>query len=691
MYTLHLQRISIAVLGTIMLAINLLLVNETLLGVTGLIIYLFGMVTVVSPLLQEKVIKKKHIPGWSLLLMLCWLISANAIVYYIAGLTNITLLVVLLIPLLLGYKNTGDYTFPLLKKKQLNQKSVFFLTFFLFGELGLIASMIDGRTTDLLRSPWHAVSPEFFLLYAGATAFLFALIYTTKNSLVRYFCTSLHLFVTYNVATIVYALGFGFDAFIHRATEDWITTHGFILPKTPYYIGQYGFVVWLRRFTQIPLSYIDVYLVPVLASLTLPAVIVSTFKDKTNVYLALWLLPFLPFLSFLLTTPYNLALLLTVVTIFLSLSFLKQNIPWFLPAGTTLATLFVHPLLGVPVALFFFYALLHKKYSNSGEKVSALTFSLIFDMALVLPAMFVIQQMIAGHSFPKLTNPFSKISDFISLFSQPYWYADSSLVRFEILYTWQTLIPVVYICLAIFGAYIYKNRQTMWLLVSTTIGLIIGAWLLRSWIVFPDVAVYEQGDYPLRIVKASMLFLLPLSIVGVTNIIEKVSQKNHLKIAFAIAAGGIMMISFYLSYPQHNHKVRFPGLNVTASDYTATNFIADKHSSYDYIVLANQLVSASALDSFSFAKYFDTEQGEIFYYSIPTGGILYNYYGEMLYEGQKRESMVTAMDIVGVNTSYFVVNSYWADSEKIIEGAKKTADSWHIVDDGKVWIFEYNR
>ena len=113
-----------------MLAINLLLVNETLLGVTGLIIYLFGMVTVVSPLLQEKVIKKKHIPGWSLLLMLCWLISANAIVYYIAGLTNITLLVVLLIPLLLGYKNTGDYTFPLLKKKQLNQKSVFFLTFF---------------------------------------------------------------------------------------------------------------------------------------------------------------------------------------------------------------------------------------------------------------------------------------------------------------------------------------------------------------------------------------------------------------------------------------------------------------------------------------------------------------------------------------------------------------------------------
>ena len=61
----------------------------------------------------------------------------------------------------------------------------------------------------------------------------------------------------------------------------------------------------------------------------------------------------------------------------------------------------------------------------------------------------------------------------------------------------------------------------------------------------------------------------------------------------------------------------------------------------------------------------------------------------MLYQGQKREYMEAAMDLVGVDTSYFVLNSYWANADEIIEGAKKTADSWEVVGDGDVWVFVY--
>ena len=114
-------------------------------------------------------------------------------------------------------------------------------------------------------------------------------------------------------------------------------------------------------------------------------------------------------------------------------------------------------------------------------------------------------------------------------------------------------------------------------------------------------------------------------------------------------------------------------------------------TTYDYIVLSNQLTSAAALTEYSFAKYFNTEKGELFYYAIPTGGPLYQEYGHMLYEGQKRTYMETAMDLVGVQTAYFVVSEYWANADDIIEGAKQTADSWHVIDDGKIWIFVYKR
>ena len=63
----------------------------------------------------------------------------------------------------------------------------------------------------------------------------------------------------------------------------------------------------------------------------------------------------------------------------------------------------------------------------------------------------------------------------------------------------------------------------------------------------------------------------------------------------------------------------------------------------------------------------------------------------MIYQGQKREYMIEAMNLTGVDTAYFVVTSYWANANKIIAGAKKTANSWQIFDGGDVWVFVYQR
>ncbi len=234
------------------------------------------------------------------------------------------------------------------------------------------------------------------------------------------------------------------------------------------------------------------------------------------------------------------------------------------------------------------------------------------------------------------------------------------------------------------------------LFIAMTLGLIVDAWILRSVIVFPNVIVYEQGDYPLRLLKSSLLFLLPFTMYGAyilyTSIMGYVKNKKQLiTVSIVILISIFLTFSFYFSYPQKNPKARFPGFNVSASDIHAVEYIHDLHADYDYIVLSNQLVSAAALTEYSFAKHFNSPLGELFYYSVPTGGPLYTYYGKMIYEGQKREYMIDAINLAGVDTAYFVVNKYWANSANIIEGAKLSADTSKEIDNGNVWVFEYKK
>jgi hypothetical protein len=523
------------------------------------------------------------------------------------------------------------------------------------------------------------------------------------------------------VAAILYKLGFGFDAFVHRATEIWIQNHSFISPKTPYYIGQYSFVVWLSNLTKISIFYIDIYLVPVLAAITLPITITKTLKAAWAIpykksILFLWLIPFIPFLSFNLTTPYNLALLFSLLSIFTVLPYLTNKLSpiFYLNISILLAfcALITHLLIGAPIIIFVLGSILLKRFEPNKKISVALLVTSTIITALIIPALFSINNYIAGAGLPELTNPFLHLADFISLFQRPYWYASTSPLRFEILYAWERVIIPIAIIISFFGFYRYqkeKKNLAVFLLPLTSFALIISAWLLRSWITFHDVVSYEQGDYPARLIRASLMFLLPFGISLLSRIsynpphINKKALGSICHMIFAFT----LMLSLYFSYPQRNVKARFPGYNVTENHFQAVEWIHDneaisyKQSAINYIVLADQITSAAALTDYSFAKYFrvkrDPAQGggdtpqELFYYSIPTGGILYQQYGKMIYEGQKREYMVAAMNLAGVDTAYFVVNSYWANSQKIIEGAKKTADDWREFGDGQVWVFLYKR
>lgn len=667
--------------------------------------------------------------------------------YYLWGITSVSSVIILCLLIILSLYHFVTLpprpfaTLPLIKylKFKIYNLKFFLVLIFLGVEATLFTILFLNRTLELMPSPWQAIGPWFFILYALATGLLFFIITKQPTTApisnsqfpISLIFTSLHLFLTFSVTAILYPLGWGFDAFVHRATEVWIQNHGFISPKQPYYIGQYSLVVWLSNLTGIAIFYLDVYLVPALASLLLPTTIIHTLQRVWNIeprYSAalVWLIPFVPFLSLHLTTPHNLVLLLSILIVFTTLAYLKDKLPWSIPLLLALAAAATHPLLGAPLLVFVLAALLLCRQSRpsvpplvgGGEggvmgRGKTIVLAGTFLTLTILPAtLFTLNNLRSGAGWPAFTNPLTRLPEFFSLFARPYWYLAKTPFVYELLYGWQILIVPTVMFLSIIGFYFaYKNRgalrprlparqvtpYSLLIFPISALGLVGSSFLLRSWIIFPDVVAYEQGDFPLRLLKASLIFGLPFAMYGLYEVI-KINYKKLQKINFNLFQfflicfiSTLLMLSLYLSYPQRNIKARFPGYNVTASDFTAVEWIHDRHNEYDYIVLANQLVSAASLTKYSFAKYFDTPEGQIFYYSVPTGGPQYQEYGRMLYEGQKREYMEAAMERAGVKTGYFVINSYWANSAKIIEGAKKTADSWQVVDGGKVWVFVYNQ
>ncbi|OIO20297.1 MAG: hypothetical protein CO029_00120 [Candidatus Magasanikbacteria bacterium CG_4_9_14_0_2_um_filter_41_10] len=714
--------------------LNNLFLHSWVLGLGALAWYVYMFLSWSRRSLQS------HISG--ALVLLSYLILSNAIVYYAYGTTCITSLAILCISWGLFWIPTA--THPIQKAIRFAYKwkrfaedihhpfrdaNIVLLTISVgFLDTTMLGLLWSRRTLEMMPSPWQAVTIWFFVMFTLSTVLLIYTVAKHKYTPIALALVSIHLFTLYAIAPMLYPLGYGFDAFIHRATEQWIFAHGFILPKQPYYIGQYSLVVFFSRITYLPLFWIDIFLVPLLAACLIPPVVSQSIKRfwphmQSSWHVVLTLsIAFIPFLSFHLTTPHNLVVLLSLLAIFSTFAYQKDGTSWYIPFLLTLSALITHPLVGAPIFGFFLTAILIKKSSSRVWKKIWLSLSGLGQLVL-LPLLFTINNLRTGNGLPEFRNPFTAIPHFLELFSRPYWYLQYAPIKWELVYTWERLIIPFAIILAVGGFLVYKKKTIdIYLYPVTALAIFLSAWLLRSWITFPDVVVYEQGDYPLRLIKASMLFLLPWMLYGIYIFLTTI-KKSSVRTLIILFCASALTMSLYFSYPQRNIKARFPGFNITQADFDAVEWIHKHETRFaisptfipdptitigtigelqsgdiinemyqaDYIVLANQLVSAAALTKYSFAKSYQTSIGELFYYSIPTGGPLYQQYGKMLYEGQKREFMIAAMDLVHVDTSYFVINTYWANADEIIEGAKKTADSWQNIDDGAVWIFEYHR
>lgn len=522
--------------------------------------------------------------------------------------------------------------------------------------------LATNRTTDALRSPWEVVpATYFFIFWIGSALLLLA----SRSKFVLPLAM-LHTFVGWSVAVIVYKLGFGFDPFIHQAAEKIIAADGIVRPLTPYYIGQYVTVVTLHRLTTISLDIIDRWLLPVLASVSVPYLLFRMRRTLAP------LASFLPATMFIMTTPQGLGNLWLLLTAFTLSSPLSERESRLLPFLFSLAALATHPIAGVPalalVALATTPSLPLRIRGSWRGLVLILT-------SLSLPAAFAFRTFTTIHfRFPKfdatallpiIQNHFDWPLDFVYLVGKNWW--------------------IVIIILVLIGC----RHARRWPHLLTAAALLVSYVLMTSVLDFPGIISYEAGIFPSRLLEVAIIVLLPLVASGVSTVLEWTARDPWTRYGGVVLIASLMTTSIYLTYPRADHYDKNQGRSVSAAMVKAVHWIEDQPHDRPYIVLVDQNAAAMQIHDFGFGPYYQKN----YFYSHPSGSLgIYRYYLQIMEQGADPAATAReAMAFAGVDELYLVIPDYWKTSRKVIPVATHEANEWTAIGDEKIFIFTFSK
>jgi hypothetical protein len=653
-------------------------------------------------------------------------ISVTAIigsaVYYLATFTEPVAITMVLLALPLAwllwqrapaaFKNPEPGHDPLLGKTHLIKKNIWAAVTVIIALLTVtVALIIKAATEEAVRSPWEIISPVIFLTFGLAIILLVTLLLHGRERILTLPLVSIALLVFLMVVLIVFPIGYGFDSFIHRATESHIAEFGTISPKPFYYIGQYSIVLFLHHTFLISIDWADKLLVPILAALLLPLAWFSAaahlLKDKKSAVRSLVFLFLIPLSSFIVTTPQGLGNLWFLLLILLAVPRLldRDNLPIWPIALGALATILIHPIAGIPACLFL--ALLAANPDEPKQKYPKL--ARIFSWVIILfgcfaiPASFVVNSLRSGQGlgfdFSALSpavlvhnlhldlffeNRFSPILDFVYLFG---WNQILLLVIGAIVgifWLWRGLMMTDRSNKRANG---HSPLRTVRIYIAMAGVLFINFIVIGAAVDFSFLIDYERGNYAARLVPLAVFCLMPFLIIFAGRLLTKIQEKpTVLRLSTIILLAALITSAFYFNYPRKDAYETDHGFNVSQADVAAVNDVDRQSAGVEYVVLANQSSSAAAIQEFGFTHYY----GEQFYYPIPTGGALYQLFLTMN-EHPTKKTATEAMDLMKVDRVYYLVSNYWWQADRIIETAKTNSDDWWSVENGQVTIFEYNR
>jgi hypothetical protein len=574
--------------------------------------------------------------------------------------------------------------------------------------------ILATASTELsIRSPWDEVPRLFFIIFFLITLLCLSLtIGRLVEKAILLPAMGLSLLAT-TVAVTVYSIGFGFDSFIHQATESHIFAYGEMTPKPFYYLGQYALVTVLARLVGGHVVTIDAWLVPTAFSLVLPLAYWSlrrSFNWSSSICAAACLpLLALPLASFIVTTPQGLANILLLLTSFVLLaSAISTVVPKWIPVLLALATVTAHPLAGAPLFIFVLM-IIYLDASRGLRRLPEIRWTFFIKLTILagiaLPLMFIINSRFSGAEvildqetirtlvaiIEELKNPELQTRRFSSTLDLVYFWRTTRTV------SWATMGLAGLLLLWLMGRRIVNERQR-----ETSIAFAAGALaflanyiLLRIWIRFPFLIEYERTNYADRLAELTLFILAPLALYTFGRLLQHLRTNwfPMLNTGLILLLAAIITANIYLAYPRRDKYESSRGWSTGNSDLKTVSAI-DEDANNNYVVLANQSVAAAAIHQLGFKKYFVKEDGQrsepIFFYPIPTGGPLYQIFLEANDNYGTREAIKPAFDLTSAETVYYVVNHYWWQAQQIIIKAKHEADTWWSIDD-KIWVFKYQK
>ncbi len=546
----------------------------------------------------------------------------------------------------------------------------------------MINILFDHQTVESIRSLWSVVPENFLWLYGLTAIIILWLAIKDKKSWSDMIVGQLFIFISLAAATIVYKLGYSFDGFIHQATETAIAQNGLITPKTPYYIGQYSLTVILNYLLAIKIIFLDTWLVPI------SAVVGWTWAIKKlpqiNFLVGVATLLLLPLSALIGTTPYGLAIVITTATIILS-----PQLSWPNLITATLATIFIHPLVGLPLAIFTVLKFITLWPNKIWRRIFIGLATL--GGTLAIPIAFVV----ASKFWPAIKTPWTLTNlnwNFIAenIFpNQPNFYAAQNIFV-SLANLWQDLWPYALIGLFIAGWPVAKKSFEPEAYLLAALITWANALILKIFIANDAVIVYERFAFADRLWLVGWFLASPIILLGANRIANYLKTgPTWQKIGGVGLLAGLLVISFYNRYPHHDFFNIGRFYSLSSADHRAVEKI-DQRAGGNYAVLANQMVAASAVQHFGFDRSHTWRQNqEQYFYPLPTVSPLYQYYLKMI-ATPDRKIIDEIFSHLPVDKVYFVVNAYWHDSPTIIEQSQKIADDYFNIDE-TVWVFEFKR
>lgn len=553
--------------------------------------------------------------------------------------------------------------------------------FFIFCAFYLL---FKEKTVNSIISPWESIDYSFFIFYFTATLIL--LFHILKNKAWPIFLISIHCLLSFLVATIVYKIGFGYDIFIHEATLNLIDKTGTVFPKPNYYVSFYSLILIFHKLFFIPIYLLNKFLVPVLAAALIPASLYFSFKnilsEKKNLLLSILFLLILPFSIFTLSTPQNFAYLFLILEIIYCASY-KDKKDLIVIFSLAFAALLAQPIAGIPAFMFFvIFSIYQNNYKLKNFFISFLNLATAFS----LPFAFLFFEKSYGNPYEVNKLDFNY---FLSLFRFSFPGQENFILNSIYLYAFNIKFIICLICAAgLYFAWKEKEKyKDLFIFPAMSFSLLF-SYFLCKYLPFNFLISYEVSDFTERILIVSVLFLIPYILLAIYTFLKKLEEQNKIvKISVFFFIAVLLTTSFYVSYPRQDRYFNSRGYSVGENDIAAVRWIND-NAKVDYIVLANQQVSAAALSQYGFNKYY---KDNIFYYPIPTTSPLYQYYLDMVYKKPDKKTIAEAMDLAGVKEGYFVLNKYWWAFPKILNEAKFNADLWQEFGNGEVYVFKYKK